>query len=195
MARSHVVSHITVASKVNAFLKTKSISPSHKEHCDRLAAWLHTLGMQIGTALPTPPVKEAPPLVLVHAWVEGVVQGAVEIMEGATHLSSTSALQIQAALVAMMVTGYKGSPIRLSIIKSLIHPSRVRRRTLLFTLLPCLPPSYLTSAPLLPSCLAYRWRLAGTRTVGTGVAKGIGWSWWGPPPWMMRGGRERRRRG
>ena len=128
MARSHVVSHITVASKVNAYLKASSNSPPQKQHSDRMGEWLATMGRQIGMVCPPPPEKVAPPLALVHSWVAGVVQGALDVMEGATPLTSSSALQIQAALVAMLVTGYQGSPLRLSIIKTLRHPSRVSRR-------------------------------------------------------------------
>lgn len=125
--RSHISSHISAANKVNAFLKTISRSPAQKQHCERLAAWMQTLGSQISLDLPPPPVKVAPPMQLIQSWVRGLVEGGRQVMEGSIHLSSQSALQIQGALVAQLVVGNEcTTPLRLSIIKSLVHPSRVR---------------------------------------------------------------------
>ncbi len=127
VSKSHVTSHITVASKVIAFIKSSSRSSAQRQHCDRLGEWLQTLGRQIGGVLPPPHVKEAPSWALVHPWVEGMVKGAMDIMDGVAPLTPTSADQIQAALIAQLVLGSEcTSPIRIHIIKTLLHPSRVR---------------------------------------------------------------------
>ena len=144
MSKSHVVSHITVASKVTAYLKCTSRSSAQRLHCDRLGEWLSTLGRQIGGALPPPQVKEAPSWDLVHSWVAGVDKGARDIMGGKVSLTPTSAQQIQAAVITQLVVGSEcTSPLRLGIIKSLVHPSRVRMVV-----------AYVGRSPS-PSCLQY----------------------------------------
>ena len=127
-AKSHVSCHISVAIKVSAFLKSSNMIPSHLNHCARLEVWLHTLGSQIAVALPPPPVKVAPPLQLIHTWVEVLISEAEEVMHSSSPPTPKQALHIQAALVARFVTGHGIAPLRLSIIKSLLHPSMVRER-------------------------------------------------------------------
>lgn len=127
VSKSHVTSHITVANKVIAFLRSTSRSSAQRLHCDRMVGWLRTLEGQIGWALPPPRVKKTPPRGLVYPWVEGMVRGAMDVMNGVVPLTPTSADQIQAALIAQLVLGNEAtSPLRLSIIRTLVHPSMVR---------------------------------------------------------------------
>ena len=128
LRRSILVQHISVARKVNAFLKTSSRSSVEKVHCDRMEEWLNTLSVQIGHVLPPPPVKVAPSLPPLHHWVRGLTAGAQIIMEGAVSLDKDSSNQVQAALLIQMVVGNECiSPLRLGIIRGLLHPSKVNR--------------------------------------------------------------------
>lgn len=103
-----------------------SKKPLERQHTDRLEAWLHTITSQISHVLPPPPVKVAPSLPSLHRWVRGMTAGADLIKDGAAPLTRDSAHHIQAALVVQMVVGNECiSPSRLSIIKTLLHPSRV----------------------------------------------------------------------
>lgn len=71
-------------------------------------------------------MKKVPPLELVHKWVRGLKEGAKNVMDGTAPLNPSSAMQVQAALVAQLVVGNEcTSPLRLSIIRSLVHPNKV----------------------------------------------------------------------
>ena len=136
LRRSILVQHISVARKVNAFLKTSSRSSVQKVHCDRMEEWLNTLSVQIGHVLPPPPVKVSPSLPPIHKWVRGLTAGAHLIMDGTVPLTKESCQQVQAALLSQLVVGNEcTSPLRLGIIRTLRHPCKVNQWVILLLLL------------------------------------------------------------
>jgi len=112
-----------VASKVIAYLKTTNSSVVFYSHACRLETWFLTLGRQLSNLMPTPK-KEAPPLELIFSWVDGIAEGA-RLVLGGRSLTGGQAFQVQAAIVAKLVSGREMPPCRLSIIKTIMHPSLV----------------------------------------------------------------------
>ena len=80
-------------------------------------------------------MKSAPPIRLIYEWVDGLREGARQVSnayeaQGGVFdvqggVLKTSALQVQAAVIASLVTGRETPPCRLSVIKSVVHPSCV----------------------------------------------------------------------
>jgi len=73
-------------------------------------------------------MKSAPSLNLIYDWVDGLREGASQLIkeDRGNHqsggMSKSVAFQVQAAVVASLVTGRETPPCRLSIIKTLLHP-------------------------------------------------------------------------
>lgn len=105
----------------------------------RMATWLKTLYTQICNTIAAP-IKEAPPLDLIWEWTESITEGAVPYLSHtfshpfapsssspstSPHLTKEGAIQCQAGIITRIVSGTDAPPCRLSIIKTLVHPSKV----------------------------------------------------------------------
>jgi hypothetical protein len=80
----------------------------------------------MGSLFPEP-VKAPPLYKALREWVDGLVVGALAIVQGFVYLNNESALHLQAAILASFVVGRFLPPCRVYILRTLIHPSRVRR--------------------------------------------------------------------
>jgi len=89
--------------------------------------WLGRLERQLSASLPKVKKSRIPPLPDLYAWVDGLVLGAelitradISVMNSVTH---KAAIQNQAAILAALTTGRYLPPIRLSVARTLVHPS------------------------------------------------------------------------
>ena len=94
-----------------------------------MSTWFLALAGQIGRAIPPPVTKVVPPLSSLFQFVDGLFEGAKLVMmrmrNNNTPMTVDDAFQIQYALIARLVTGRDMPPCRLSIVKTLLHPSMV----------------------------------------------------------------------
>jgi hypothetical protein len=120
VSRGHILHHITLANKINSYLQSKATNPKHIQHCNRITSWLNILSTQISNIVAMPQ-KTAPPLEKIWEWVDSLNEGAMQVVNG----MMPDCMQVQAAIVASMVTGREMPPCRLSILKTAIHPSAV----------------------------------------------------------------------
>ena len=68
------------------------------------------------------PLKDAPKIYQIFKWVDGLAEGAVQVVQ---RNDVRRAMQVQAAIIASLTTGREVPPTRLSLIKTLWHPSTV----------------------------------------------------------------------
>lgn len=137
VTRNPMVSHVSLARKVNAFINTgvASASSAATAAAARMEAWLKTLECQLQTAIPMKPKTELPLAEVVLPWAVGLgtealravdreVQDCESSSELRDHLmTKRTALKVQKAIVASFVTGCHTPPIRLNLITTLLHPS------------------------------------------------------------------------
>lgn len=86
----------------------------------------YTACRQMGSLFPEP--TKAPPLYQeLRKWVDGLVVGALAIVQGFVYLNNDSAFHLQAAIIASFVVGRFLPPCRVYILRTMVHPSRVSR--------------------------------------------------------------------
>ena len=68
------------------------------------------------------PIKEAPRIHHIFKWVDGLAEGAVQVIH---NNDFRKVMQVQASIIASLITGREIPPTRLSLIKTLWHPSKV----------------------------------------------------------------------
>ena len=74
-----------------------------------------------------PQSTKSPPLYReIREWVDGLVEGAKAVVTGEVSLTLSSALHVQHAIIACLITGRYLPPCRISVIRSVTHPSKVR---------------------------------------------------------------------
>ena len=91
-----------------------------------MSTWLLALSGQIGRAIPPSLARVVPLLSSLFQFVDGISEGAMLVMGGRNNsLTADDAFQVQHAIVSRLVTGRDMPPCRLSIVKTLLHPSMV----------------------------------------------------------------------
>ena len=128
--KGFINAHIKVAKKVNRYLDaTMSRTDEDMKEYSAFHEWLVTLDNQINSNMPdSAPRKPIPDCTVLHAWVDRLAEGARQsiLADRPRRISLSTANNIQAAVIAMFVTGrHTAAPCRLSSIKSVIHPSFV----------------------------------------------------------------------
>jgi hypothetical protein len=128
VGRGHLAQHISLARKVNTYLTTGADVPQETlDHAEAMDRWLATLDAQVAATMPKANKKTLPDPALVFAWVDGLIAGAFALIkrDQDVHncLTWLGAWQVQAAIVASLVTGSHMPPCRLAVIKSLLHPA------------------------------------------------------------------------
>lgn len=92
-----------------------------------MQVWLERLQEQLSASLPKEPKSIIPPLDQLYLWVDELMLGAELCCEADKqhmgHLSWQSAWQNEASIIAALVVGRFVPPIRLEILRTLIHPS------------------------------------------------------------------------
>ena len=126
--RGHIIKHISLARKVNNYLISGSATtPQQIKHGENMETWLARLEVQISATMPKEPKSFVPSLKNLYLWVDDLIDGAKELtsadMDTMGTLTARSAWQNQAALLAALTVGRFQPPIRLSIERSLLHPS------------------------------------------------------------------------
>ena len=80
VSRGHLLHHISLASKVNSYIKTKACDDEHIYHCNRLGDWFQTLGSQVTNITPITQ-KKAPDLQVIYGWVDALGEGAKQVVD------------------------------------------------------------------------------------------------------------------
>ena len=130
--KGQLVKHISLAKKVNSYISTALSENDQvgRAHHTKLQACFGTLETQISLHMRDVTERVIPDWTDIHSWVDRLGEGAKAVVriDRPGPLSTLSAISVQAAIVAMLVTGrYTGAPCRLSTIKSVIHPSFVKK--------------------------------------------------------------------
>lgn len=68
------------------------------------------------------PVKDAPRIHKIFQWVDGLTEGAVRVIQAN---DVHKVMQVQASIIASLATGREVPPTRLSLMKTMRHPSTV----------------------------------------------------------------------
>jgi hypothetical protein len=68
------------------------------------------------------PIKDAPHIQQIFSWVDGLAEGAVQVIQ---NNMLSKGMQVQASIIASLTTGREVPPTRLSLIKTICHPSTV----------------------------------------------------------------------
>lgn len=126
--RGHIIKHISLARKVNNYLISGSATTSQQtSHGGNIETWLGRLESQISATMPKEPKSFVPSLKDLYLWVDDLIEGAEEMTSADLNsigtLTAISAWQNQAALMAALTVGRFQPPIRLSIERTLLHPS------------------------------------------------------------------------
>jgi hypothetical protein len=135
VTRNPMVSHVSLARKVNSFINSgpASYTAAATAAAEAMDAWLKKLECQLQTAIPLKPKTDRPLAEVVLPWVVGLGQEALRAVDGEMRgLSATAvrdklmtkrtALLVQKAIVASFVTGCHTPPIRLNLITTVQHP-------------------------------------------------------------------------
>ena len=136
--RGHLMKHISLAKKVNFYLKATSIPPTtssssndNNHHFNKLDEWLCTVEAQVSQAMPstTRPRVDGD---RVLRWASKLSSQAMAMVEEEMQidggggwggeLSWRTSSFVQGALVASLVVGAHVPPLRLNFIKTLNHP-------------------------------------------------------------------------
>jgi hypothetical protein len=124
--KGHAVKHISLAKKINAFLKAEQQDGAWEAQADAVDSWLAQLETQLGSVLPDPTKRETPTMDELISWVEELGNFAeLEVhndREFEGEITKATARLVQQTIIAMLVVGVCAPPIRLSIIKSAVHP-------------------------------------------------------------------------
>ena len=133
--KAQLTKHIGLAKKVNWYIASAlGDGPEDamgRQHHAKLQTCYGTLESQISMHMKDPEKRELPEWEDIHDWVDRLGEGAKCAVRNDIDygpLSTMAAISVQAAIVAMLVTGrHTGAPCRLSTIKSVIHPGYVGR--------------------------------------------------------------------
>ena len=130
VGRGHVLKHVSLARKVNNYLISGSATTIDAiAHGANMDTWLSRLEQQLSASMPKEPKVFVPSLKNLYLWVDDLAEGA-ELMTSEDlarfgTLTYDSAWQNQAALIAALTVGRYQPPIRLSIERTLVHPSHL----------------------------------------------------------------------
>lgn len=124
----HILKHISLARKVLSFLQSGSALDSEvRDFTSQMDSWLNLLSRQVAVSAPTQVSDTLPAYSAVQCWVLYKVRRALDVIEedmsAIGSMTARCALMVQDALIASLVCGSFFPPIRLSVIKSLTHPS------------------------------------------------------------------------
>ena len=129
--RGHLIKHISLAKKVNFYLKatcpTTSTSTSTHVHFNKLDEWLATMELQVSQAVPssstTRPRVDGDKVLRWASQLGSKAVAMVEVdMQMGEGLSWQTSSLVHGAIVASLVVGAHVPPLRLNLIKTLNHP-------------------------------------------------------------------------
>lgn len=125
--KGHVLKHISLARKVNNYLTSGAGAGSDiRQHAADMDAWLANMEAQVSANMPAPPPRQIPLARDMWAWVDHLVDGALadvgHAMTSNIGFTVHTALKVQRALVAALVTGRYMPPCRIHLIKTMVHP-------------------------------------------------------------------------
>jgi hypothetical protein len=107
VSRTHLLHHVGLANKINAYIQSTVTNDAHVKHCKRMQTWLTILASQL-TNIVAMPTKTAPSLKKIWVWVDSLTEGALQVVSG----MMPDVLQVQAAIITMLVTGRECPPCR-----------------------------------------------------------------------------------
>lgn len=124
--RNHLVKHVSMARKVNYFLKKHAITALEKQHSDNVESWLEALSLQLQASMAKPQRAYVPQWSDVAMWAEGLAEEvraeAKRQLEETGGISDELARRCHDALLICLVAGTSAPPLRLWIMKTLAPP-------------------------------------------------------------------------
>jgi len=128
VAVGHISNHLSLARKLNDFLKTGSGDESHlSQHAYKMEEWLSKLEAQLTASMPRVLSTDAPDINVTWEWVERFCNQMVDQIDWDMRnhgcILHQTAVRGQQALVAAMVTGCYCPPPRLHVLKTMLHPN------------------------------------------------------------------------
>lgn len=125
--KGHVLKHVSLARKVNDYLKSGARMGSDiRRHATEIDEWLATMEAQISANMTAAPPRKVPLARDMWRWVDHLVEGALvdvdHAMTSGIGFNIYTAEKVQRALIAALVTGRYIPPCRLSLIRSMNHP-------------------------------------------------------------------------
>ena len=127
VGRDHILKHVSIGRKVNAYLASRPGSFSCA--ANEVDGWFARLERQLYEALLKPVKDNLPELSEVLEWVRDVCKAALEEARQAKvwsgQLDYGAARSVQRAIIANLVSGLELPPIRPHIIKTAIHPDYI----------------------------------------------------------------------
>lgn len=147
-----ICNHLSLARKINDYLISGAPENSTlRAHGAKMEQWLGTLEAQVRASMPMAKKPEMPPATEIYAWAIDLAKHSLQRMERDLailgHMSEATARMVQQATIVILVTGTCTPPVRLSFVKSAIHPSFNR-------LLKCIDPDCVD-----PNCMGNRLEL------------------------------------
>lgn len=125
--KGHILNHLGLARKINVYIGSMSPENSpEKQHASRMDPWFATLIQQINSSEQQVTKTGVPEATDLWNWVDQKCSLACYSVRNDLNMSGTvtetSAIFIQEAVIASMVTGRHMPPCRLDLIKHMWHP-------------------------------------------------------------------------
>jgi len=123
----YIRAHLGLTRKVNDYLQSGAEDGSEvKLHASKMEKWLMTLEAQLTASIQRVVKAGAPDINVTWAWVEALCEGVLDQVDGellrSDSISHATAMRVQEALVAALVTGCYCPPCRLYVLQTMIHP-------------------------------------------------------------------------
>jgi len=123
----HIRSHMGLARKVNDYLQSGAEDGSEvKLHAAKMERWLMTMEAQLTASIQRTIKSGVPDIQITFAWVETLCEDVLEQVDWELLRSESichpTAVRVQQALLAALVTGCYCPPCRLHVLQTMIHP-------------------------------------------------------------------------
>lgn len=131
---AHLSKHISLGRKANDYLlaTTSQSSDSAQLHAAKVDIWLKRLASNLAKSMAKPELRAIPPLNKVWSWVDKLCKEALDTVRQDRakygRITPRTAKLVQAAIIANLVTGATVPPVRLSILRAVVHPKYVQAR-------------------------------------------------------------------
>jgi hypothetical protein len=123
----YIRAHLGLTRKVNDYLQSGAEEGSEvKLHASKMERWLETLEAQLSASIQRVVKVGAPDISVTWEWVEALCDEVLDQVDGellrSDSISHSTALRVQQALLAALVTGCYCPPCRLHVLQTMIHP-------------------------------------------------------------------------
>jgi hypothetical protein len=122
--RDHLVNHVSLARKVNAFIASRGAEGGAvAAHGRRMDSWLGRLELQLQASMVRPPQRELPDATDLYEWTEAHMRSAMSVVpQSPDDMTYAIAVRVQMACILGLAVGQAMPPCRLNLIKTWNHP-------------------------------------------------------------------------